>query len=71
MEQQLDLFCQHFLKFHSEGRSMVIVTMTANRGSAPQDIGARMIVGNEGLLFGTVGGGKIEKRCLDQSLELD
>lgn len=70
MEQQLDLFCQHFLKFHSEGRSMVVVTMTANRGSAPQDIGARMIVGSDGLLFGTVGGGKIEKRCLDQANEL-
>lgn len=70
MEQQLDLFCQYFLRAHAEGRSMVVVTMTDNRGSAPQDVGARMIVGTEGLVFGTVGGGKIEKRCLDEAQKL-
>ncbi|MFP5458070.1 MAG: xanthine dehydrogenase accessory protein XdhC [Bacteriovoracia bacterium] len=70
MEQQLDQFCQYFLRFHSEGRALVVVTMVDNRGSAPQDVGARMIVGTEGLLFGTVGGGKIEKRCLDEAQKL-
>ena len=48
---------------------MVIVTMVDYKGSAPQDPGARMIVGEKGLLFGTVGGGKIEKKCLDVAAE--
>jgi xanthine dehydrogenase accessory factor len=69
MEQRLDEFCAQFLKYQSEQTSMVIVTMVDYKGSAPQDPGARMIVGEKGLLFGTVGGGKIEKKCLDVAAE--
>lgn len=70
MEQRLDAFCSRFLQLYQEQVPMVVVTMTAHRGSAPQDPGARMIVGKDGLLFGTVGGGKIEKKCLDVAAEL-
>jgi xanthine dehydrogenase accessory factor len=70
VEQFFDVFCETYLKLHREGVPMVVVTMTDYRGSAPQDPGARMIVGESGILFGTVGGGKIEKKCLDVASEL-
>ena len=38
----------------------VLVTLIGVRGSAPQDIGAKMLIGENGLLGGTVGGGKVE-----------
>ena len=69
MEQILTSFCEEFLKLSEIGTPMVVVTQTGYRGSAPQDVGARMIVGLDGILFGTVGGGKVERRCLDLAAE--
>ena len=40
-----------------------LVTLVNVRGSAPQDMGAKMIVSKDGLLFGTIGGGKIKGQC--------
>lgn len=70
MEQNLASFCEHLLRLKSTGTPLVVVTMTGSRGGAPQDAGARMIVGPEGILFGTVGGGKIERHCLTVAQEL-
>lgn len=50
--------------------SFVMVTMTGVRGSAPQDLGAKMIVTSEGLYFGTVGGGKIEMHSIKVAKEI-
>lgn len=70
MERNLTLFCEKLLKLKNDKTPFVVVTMTNNRGDAPQEVGARMIVGLEGkILFGTVGGGKIERRCLDVAQE--
>ncbi len=69
MEQQLDQFCTRFMQLFSEHKPMVVVTMTDCRGSAPQNVGARMIVGADEIYFGTVGGGKIEAHCLKLARE--
>ncbi len=69
MEQQLDQFCIRFTELYLEKTAMVVVTMTDCRGSAPQNVGARMIVGVDQILFGTVGGGKIENHCLTLARE--
>lgn len=45
-----------------------IVTMISNKGHAPQDPGAKMVVTSEGLYWGTVGGGKIEARCIKEAI---
>ncbi len=52
------------------GISFVTVTMTGVRGSAPQEVGAKMVVSLEGLEAGTIGGGKIELAGINQALEL-
>lgn len=57
-------------KLREAGTPCVVVTMVSVRGSAPQEIGARIIVGANGLLFGTVGGGKIEAKSINTAKEL-
>jgi len=46
---------------------LVTVTVVDTLGSAPQDRGAKMIVTEEGLRFGTVGGGKIETKAIAEA----
>lgn len=46
------------------------VTIVDARGSIPQEVGASAIFGSEGLLFGTVGGGRVELRCAEQVREM-
>lgn len=45
----------------------VSVTIVDTIGSVPQDAGSKMLVVSDGLLFGTVGGGKVEKRAIEEA----
>lgn len=42
------------------GHDCVLVTIAANKGSAPRGKGAHMLVGVQGCIAGTIGGGNIE-----------
>lgn len=53
-----------------QARSFVCITLTATRGSAPQDPGAKCLVSQEGLEFGTVGGGKVEAAAIEKAWEI-
>ncbi|MDO9182281.1 MAG: xanthine dehydrogenase accessory protein XdhC [Bacteriovorax sp.] len=64
-----DLLAQ-ISKLKENASSFVIVTMVSVRGSAPQEIGARIIVNESGLNFGTIGGGKIEAKAIRVAQEL-
>lgn len=46
------------------GESFVVATLVKTLGSAPQEVGAKIIVGADGYLDGTVGGGKVEERVI-------
>ena len=46
-------------------KDTIIVTLVDIKGSAPQVVGAKMKVSPEGLVSGTVGGGKIENHCIE------
>jgi xanthine dehydrogenase accessory factor len=48
----------------------VSVIIVDAQGSVPQDVGAKMLVTRDGLFFGTVGGGKVEKRAIDEAKEM-
>lgn len=49
------------------GTPFVVVTLVGVRGGAPSDPGAKAIITARGLHHGTVGGGKIEARCIRES----
>ncbi|MDJ1158989.1 xanthine dehydrogenase accessory protein XdhC [Chelatococcus sp. SYSU_G07232] len=44
-----------------------LVTLAAVRGSAPREAGARMVVRPDGAFFGTIGGGRLEWRALEEA----
>lgn len=47
------------------GQPFAAVTLVEATGSTPQDAGARMLVDCNGLVHGTVGGGKVEFRAIE------
>ena len=49
-------------QYLKEGKEMVLVTVVASSGAAPRGAGARMIVTEEGRVWGTIGGGAVEYR---------
>ena len=50
-----------------KGGTFALVTVAERMGSAPQRVGAKMLVSSTGkLLWGTVGGGSIEKIALKE-----
>jgi xanthine dehydrogenase accessory factor len=48
----------------------VLVVVTAVKGSAPREPGARMIVARGELVHGTIGGGNLERLALERATEL-
>jgi len=63
---QIDVHRQA-LRLHDAGTPFCIVTVADARGSIPQEIGAKAIFGRDGLICGTVGGGRIEVYAGDRS----
>lgn len=53
----------------ASGKDVVLVTVTAGRGSVPRGAGARMLVGRQGRICGTIGGGAIEYLAIQRSTE--
>ena len=43
-----------------EGNNLVLVSVTASSGSTPRGAGSRMLVGKNGRISGTIGGGAVE-----------
>lgn len=58
------------IRLHDEGAPLCTVTVAGGRGSIPQEIGAKAIVGSNGLLCGTIGGGRVEAHGLAKAHEL-
>lgn len=63
-------FLDRYLHRIDSGQPFVIATVVEAHGSVPTEVGARAIVTQAGLDFGTIGGGKLEARALRMSLEM-
>ncbi len=62
-------------ELQSKETPMALVTVIGSRGSAPREIGAKMIVLAGGQIFGTIGGGAVEhwiiaeaQKCLSDGI---
>ncbi|MBI4924720.1 MAG: xanthine dehydrogenase accessory protein XdhC [Bdellovibrio sp.] len=51
------------------GAPFVIVTITRVSGSTPQNTGAKMLVNHNGDCWGSIGGGQLEKKAIEDALE--
>ena len=63
-------FFEQLSELIGSGVPCVSVTVVDVIGSVPNERGAKMIVTGSGLHSGTVGGGKIEKRAIEESQRL-
>ena len=63
-------FFQALSELTESGRPFVAVTVVDTMGSTPQDRGAKMLVTTHGRYFGTVGGGKVEVRTIEEAQRL-
>lgn len=52
-----------------QGKKSVLVTIVQTTGSAPRTVGAAMLVGEEGYILGTIGGGMLEFKATQQAVE--
>jgi xanthine dehydrogenase accessory factor len=63
-------FLDRFLHRSDRGWPFVVVTIVDAQGSVPHDVGGKMIVTENGLDFGTIGGGKVEAKAIDQARQM-
>jgi len=47
----------------AKGEALMLVSITVASGAVPRGAGAHMLVGAEGRICGTIGGGEVEHRC--------
>ena len=48
----------------------VLVTIIADQGSTPRGTGSQMLVGEQGRILGTIGGGAVEQKSEELALEV-
>jgi len=46
-----------------------LCTVIEKEGHGPRDIGAKMVISEDGKVFGTIGGGNLERVLIDESLK--
>jgi xanthine dehydrogenase accessory factor len=58
-------FIEKLAELSRSGVPFVSVTLVEAIGSTPQDAGTKMLVDGGGLVFGTIGGGRVEKQAIE------
>jgi xanthine dehydrogenase accessory factor len=53
-----------------EGIDAVVITITAVRGSVPGQVGGKAVVAGHGLVFGNLGGGKVEAKAVETAIAM-
>lgn len=51
------------------GQSAALATVTGSTGSAPRELGAKMLVFPDGSILGTIGGGRLEAQVIEDSVK--
>lgn len=52
------------------GRPLILAAIVRSSGSAPRTSGARMLIRPDGSIGGSVGGGALEGRCIEEAMEM-
>ncbi|HUX06177.1 MAG TPA: XdhC/CoxI family protein [Acidobacteriota bacterium] len=61
---------EELARLRREGRSVVMATVVATKGSTPRRAGARMLVLRDGSIRGTIGGGVRESEVIERARKL-
>lgn len=57
-------------ELRQRGERFVVATVSDQRGSVPADPGAKAVISREGLVCGTLGGGRIEAKAIAAAMEM-
>lgn len=68
-EEAMDIF-EEIVAAKKSNLPVVLATVIESLGSAPRGEGARMLIKKDGATVGTIGGGAIEKKILDEAMAL-
>lgn len=60
---------QTIAELQRKGEAAVLCTIVESKGSTPRHEGSKMIVFPDGHIQGTVGGGEVENRVIDEALD--
>ena len=59
---------KNILEVWQSNEASVLVSIINKSGSTPRGVGTLMLVGKDGLITGTVGGGQVEKDAIDMAI---
>lgn len=63
-------FYNKIIEIENSNKKAVLCTIISTKGSTPRKTGSKMIVYENGSIVGTIGGGALEKKVIEQSLEI-
>jgi len=63
-----DIIYKLITEAQERGDSVALCTITESRGSTPRHTGSKMLVYEDGRFVGTIGGGELEHRVLDEAM---
>jgi xanthine dehydrogenase accessory factor len=58
---------EEIMKVKAEGKRAALATIIATRGSTPREVGAKMLIHEDGKIFGTIGGGCLEAEVYQEA----
>ena len=63
-------FVETLAELAQRGEPFVSVTLVKAEGSTPQDSGSKILVNRQGLVYGTVGGGRVESQAIGYAQQM-
>jgi xanthine dehydrogenase accessory factor len=63
-------FVERLAELSAEKQPFVCVTIVDVQGSVPQEAGSKMIVNAHGVVFGTIGGGRVEHQATEVAQQI-
>ncbi len=61
---------QEIVRVKAEGEEAALVTIVSATGSTPREEGAKMLVKPDGSILGTIGGGSLEARVIEEAVKV-
>ena len=63
-------FYEEILEIKSAGRKAAVATIVGTKGSTPREVGAKMLIHEDGKILGTIGGGCMEAEVWQEAMKV-
>jgi len=62
-------FYEEVLRIKAEGKRAAVATIIGTKGSTPREVGAKMLIHEDGKILGTIGGGCMEAEVWQEAMK--